>query len=80
MNRSSIAWKSEGTFNVSFKRNQTFFRRLPLVTKVGFMATAMQQTAIVAMDEPSFTSAKGSSTGQEQRWVYVGLFLFILKG
>jgi hypothetical protein len=30
MNRSSIAWKSAGNFNNSFRRIQTFFRRFSL--------------------------------------------------
>jgi hypothetical protein len=40
--RSSIAWKSAGNFINSFKRIQTFFRRLSLVTTVGFMATILK--------------------------------------
>ncbi|PNF32546.1 hypothetical protein B7P43_G02460 [Cryptotermes secundus] len=36
------AWKSAGNFNNSFKRIQTFFRRLSLVTRVGFMATTLK--------------------------------------
>jgi hypothetical protein len=58
MNRSNIVWKCAGNFNNSFERIQTFFRRLSLVTKAGFMGTTLKLAAIAAMEEPRFASPK----------------------
>jgi hypothetical protein len=42
MNRSSIAWKSAGNFINSFKRIQTFFRRLSLAPSDFFLFPKMK--------------------------------------